>query len=180
MSVLLGERSFESITIDDVSQSSGVSRGTLYTYFPDGRDQLVRDAYIRMAEKVTQEGAEQRAQHTSITDKIIGLATALIDVAMTPEGRFYGMIGSALFGPLGGVTGTASGSFRTMLAEDLDRAKLDGSLPPEILVEETVILISGALREIGATVAREPDRAPQLLQSLRTACDALFASASPA
>ncbi len=174
MSVLLGERSFESITIDDVSQRAGVSRGTIYTYFPDGRDQLVRDAYLRIAEKVSATGAERRAQHTTVTDRIIGLATALVDVAITPEGRFYGMIGSALFGPLGGVTGTASSSFRTMLTEDLGHAKLEGQLSPELLVEDTVVLVAGALREIGATAALEPDRAPQLLQTLRKACEALF------
>lgn len=176
MSVLLGERSFESITIDEVSQRAGVSRGTIYTYFPDGRDQLVRDAYLRIADKVAADGAERRSTQTTLTDRIVGLASALVDVATTPEGRFYGMIGSALFGPLGGVTGTASGSFREMLTEDLRRAADEGHLGPDFMVDETALLMSGALREIGATSAREPERAPHLLQALRVTCDALLAS----
>ncbi len=176
MSVLLGERSYESITIDDVAQHAGVSRGTIYTYFPDGRDQLVRDAYLRIAEIVASDGADRREAQTDITERILGLTTALVDVAITPEGRFYGMIGSALFGPLGGVTGTASSSFRTMLAEDLRAAVREGLVSRNLMVDETVVLLGGALREIGATAAREPDRAPQLLQALRATCRTLFDS----
>lgn len=178
MSMLLGERQFENITIDDVSQRAGVSRGTIYTYFPDGRDQLVRDAYLRIAEKVAADGAERREQHTGLTDRVVALASALVDVAATPEGRFYGLIGSALFGPLGGATGKASGSFRTLLLEDLHAAEQDGRISTNVMIEETVVLLGGAVRELGATVAREPERAPQLLLALRRACDTLFPGAS--
>lgn len=174
MSLLLGDQPFESITVDDVAQQAGVSRGTIYTYFPDGRDQLVRDAYQRIAEQVTAEGTARRSAHTETTERIVALASALADISATPEGRFYGLIGSALFGPLGGVTGTASGTFRNHLSEDLAAAAASGDLAAGLAVEETVVLFSGALRELGQTAAREPERVPALLDGLRALCLAIL------
>ncbi len=175
MSVLLGERAYETITIDDVAQRAGVSRGTIYTYFPDGRDQLVRDAYQRTADIVSADGAIQRDQQGSTTDRIIGLATALVGVAVTPEGRFYGRMGPDILGALAGRTGSASRLFRSMLAEDLRQAAASGELPADAPIDELAVLISGAMREIGVAAAEEPERAPQLLRALRISCDALLA-----
>lgn len=178
MSLLLGDQPFESITVDEVAQQAGVSRGTIYTYFPDGRDQLVRDAYQRIAEQVTTQGTERRAAHTDTTERIVALASALAEISATPEGRFYGLIGSALFGPLGGVTGAASGSFRNHLSEDLSAAAASGRLAAGLAAEETVVLFSGALRELGQTAAREPERVPALLDGLRALCRAILTPTS--
>ena len=115
MSVLLGEQSFESITVDEVAQRAGVSRGTIYTYFPDGREQLIRDAYVRIAEQVVAKGSAERAAQSQIADRVLSLAGALVSVTGTAEGRFYGLVGAATFGPLGGVTGSASGGVCAML-----------------------------------------------------------------
>lgn len=174
MSVLLGEQAFESITVDDVSQRAGVSRGTIYTYFPEGREQLVREAYLRIADAVATSGEAEREQYSAVSERIVALARTLVHAVVTPEGRFYGMLGPALFGPLGGVTGSASRRFHTMLVADLDKARTEGALHPDAPVEDFAVLLSGALREIGATAAREPERAPELLQALRMTCDALL------
>lgn len=174
MSVLLGERAYQNITIDEVAQRAGVSRGTIYTYFPEGRDQLVRDAYQRIADTVAAEGSEQREQHTATTDRILALATALARISATPEGRFYGSVGPDVVGPLAGRTGTASRRFLTMLTADLERAAELGELDPAAPVEEIAVLLSGSLREIGLVVSREPERAPGLLRALRLSCDAIL------
>lgn len=178
MSVLLGEQAFESITIDSVAQRAGVSRGTIYSYFPEGREQLIRDAYRRIADQVVSTGSADRAELTVLTDRVLALASALASTTATTEGRFYGIMGNATFGPLGGVTGSASGRFHTMLVEDLEHARQQGTLAGHAPVEDIAVLLSGALREIGATTAREPSRAPLLLAALRTTCDALFGPSS--
>lgn len=177
MSVLLGERQFENLTIEDVAQHAGVSRGTIYSYFADGRDQLVRDAYLRIADMVAANGASRREQHSDVTDRILALAEALVDIAVTPEGRFYGMMGSSLIGPLSGITGTASSHFKTLLIEDLGYALKAGSISAETSIDDLAVLLGGAIREIGATAAREPDRAEALLDALRKTCDAVLGSA---
>ncbi len=105
---------------------------------------------------------------------MLALAGALASITATPEGRFYGLMGNATFGPLGGITGSASGRFHTMLVEDLDLAREQGLLAAQTPVNDLAVLVSGALREIGATAAREPKRAPQLLAALRGTCAALL------
>ena len=177
MSVLLGELPFENITVDEVAQRAGVSRGTIYSYFPEGREQLVQDAYVRIADRVVAKGSADRAGYSDVTDRVLALAGALTSIAATPEGRFYGIMGNATFGPLGGVTGSASSKFHTMLVEDLDRARDHGLIAANVPVGELAVLVSGALREIGATAAREPERAPRLLSTFRATCGALFAPA---
>jgi AcrR family transcriptional regulator len=174
MSLLLGDRPFESITIDDVSEAAGVSRGTIYTYFPEGRDQLLRDAYARVAASVVAAGSENRERHHGVTDRIVALAGALVDAATTPEGRFYARIGTATVGPLSGVTGRASTQFLEMLIEDLEHAKRSGALRDVAPVDELAVLISGAVREVGSVAAEEPTRAPRLLAALRSTCDVLL------
>lgn len=178
MSVLLGENPFESITIDDVAQRAGVSRGTIYTYFPDGRDQLVRDAYTRIADALTADAIARREQHEGFTDRVVALATAFSDIVSTPEGRFYGIMGPGTLGPVSSVAGTGSRTFAIMLTEDLERAKAADLLAPDAPAPEIAVLLAGALREIGATVARDPERAAQLLRALRIAADAMLAPRS--
>lgn len=177
MSVLLGEQSFESITVDEVAQRAGVSRGTIYTYFPDGREQLIRDAYVRIAEQVVAKGSAERAAQSQIADRVLALAGALVSVTGTAEGRFYGLVGAATFGPLGGVTGSASGMFHAMLTEDLHQARELGLVSPTAPVDEIAVLVSGAIREIGARVASDPSQAEALLDALRITCAALLTPA---
>lgn len=178
MSILLGEQPFESITVDEVAQRAGVSRGTIYSYFPDGRDQLIQDAYRRIAEQVVAKGSTERAKSIGFTDRVLSLARALTGITATAEGRFYGLLGTATFGPLGGITGGASAQFFAMLVEDLEHARDSGLLTVEAPLQEIAVLVSGALREIGATSAREPERAPGLLEALRATSDALISRAA--
>lgn len=175
-SILLGEQSFESLTVDDVARRAGVSRGTIYSYFPDGRDQLVRDAYVRIADQVAAAGAVARERHHSPVPRIVSLAETLTDAVATPEGRFYGLTGPGILGPLSGVTGTASSRFLVMLTEDLDEARRAHRLPEHIPVTETAVLISGAIREIARTTAADPASATGLVHALRVTCETLLGS----
>lgn len=176
MAILLGERSFENITLDDVSRHAGVSRGTIYGYFPDGREQLLRDAYVRAAETMAAEGLARRSEQAGFSDRIVAIASAFASMVATDEGRFYGLIGPTILGPLSGVTGTASGVFATLLTEDLEAARNAGLLKVEVPVEDLVVLLSGTLREIGVATAKSPDRAVALLTALRVMCESLVSA----
>ncbi len=176
ISLLLGERAYDGISIDDVAQRAGVSRGTVYAYFPEGRDQLVREAYLRMADAVTAEGAARHELTTDTVERIVGFATALIDAASTPEGRFYGLMGPDIMSAIASVAGTSSRTFQQVLIADLRDAADRGDLSADAPVEEIAVAISGAVREIGGVAAREPERVPRLLLALRVICEALLAA----
>ncbi|MFT4220659.1 MAG: TetR/AcrR family transcriptional regulator [Microbacterium sp.] len=174
MSTLLGESAYENISIDDIAKRAGVSRGTIYTYFPDGRDQLVRDAYLQISTAVSNDGTARRERCTGFTDRIVAVATAFATVAATPEGRFYGAMGAGTIGPLNGVTGTASSLFLRHITADVKQAKADGLLDSPADTEDLALLLSGSLREIGLAVSRDPSRAESLLSALRISCDRML------
>lgn len=174
ISLLLGERPYAGISIDDIAQRAGVSRGTIYAYFPDGRDQMVREAYLRVAESVIAEGSARHDREAGAAERVLGFATALVGAATTPEGRFYGLMGPDIMSAIASVTGTSSRSFQQALSADLRDAAERGVLPKDAPVEEIAIALSGAVREIGGVAARDPSRVPQLLLGLRIICDALL------
>ncbi|MDH6197369.1 AcrR family transcriptional regulator [Mycobacterium frederiksbergense] len=177
ISLLLGERAYDGISIDDIAQRAGVARGTLYAYFPEGRDQMVREAYLRVAETVIAEGSARHEREAGLAERVVGFATALVDAATTPEGRFYGLMGPDIMSAIASVTGTSSRTFQQVLTTDLRDAAERGALPEDSPVEEIAVALSGAVREIGGVAARDPERVPRLLLALRIICDALLGSA---
>lgn len=176
ISLLLGERTYDGISIDDIAQRAGVARGTLYAYFPEGRDQMVREAYLRVAEAVIAEGSARHEREAGVAERVVGFATALVDAATTPEGRFYGLMGPDIMSAIASVTGTSSQTFQQVLTTDLRDAAERGALPEDSPVEEIAVALSGAVREIGGAAARDPERVPRLLLALRIICDALLGS----
>lgn len=172
ISLLLGERAYDTISIDDVAQRAGVSRGTVYAYFPEGRDELVREAYVRIADKVTRDGEARHLNGGGVVDRIVGYATAMIEAVSTPEGRFYGVMGPDIVSTIASVRGTSSMTFLRVMTEDLRDAL--GDQPGDAPIEEIAVAFSGAVREIGAAAALEPDRVPRLLSALRIMCSSLL------
>ena len=67
------ESGLAGLTMQAVAERVDCAVGTIYTYFPDGRDQLVRDAYQRTADIVSADGAIQRDQQGSTTDRIMSV-----------------------------------------------------------------------------------------------------------
>lgn len=173
MSTLLGEQQYESITVDDVAQLAGVSRGTIYTYFADGRVQLLREAYLRVAEMVIADAEAERQLHRLFTHRVVALATAVNRVASTPEGRFYGLSGPNSIGPLEEIAGRASGVFEQMMIEDLEDLRSSGGISPKAPVKEISLLLVGAIRQIGIASAQNPNRVNKLLEALRLFCDSV-------
>lgn len=173
MSTLLGERQFENITVDDVAQLAGVSRGTIYTYFGDGREQLLREAYLRIAEIVIADAQAERERHKFFTHRVVALATAFTNVASTPEGRFYGLSGPNSIGPLNEIAGRASVVFEQMLIDDLEDLRSSGGIHPKAPVKEISLLLVGAIRQIGIAAAINPNRVSKLREALRLFCDSV-------
>lgn len=178
-SIVLGKNGYQGTTLDDVAAEAGVSRASLYTYFPEGREQLVREAYQRISDLVSTAGLLKRDEHDEVIERILALAIVLVSFATTPEGRFYGLMGHDVIEALTGhqdTSGSASRRFNAILVEDLGRAAGEGALSTGAPVEALAVLLSGALREIGVVAAREPGRAAELIQGLRMTCEALLST----
>ena len=163
---LLGDVGYSGTTLQEISKLAGVARGTVYAYFPAGRDEIVRAVYLRLADEVVQRGNALHAQAEGLEMRIRALARALTEASADPKGRFYGIMGADLVPVLAGVTGTASRSFENFIRDDLVMALHEGLLIPGIAIEALTVALSGALRASGSRAAADPESVEEQINAL--------------
>ena len=157
-------------SVDAVAKQAGTSKTTAYTYFPGGIDEMLRDQYRIIAERVRVRGEQARSAATTVEDRITALIAALLDICAEPKiGRFYMMLTPALSPLLEPVVGETSAHFRRLIASDLER-KLPSGVPPTA----SATLIVGAAREAAIAVARDPSQREVLLTALRMTVRAML------
>jgi TetR/AcrR family transcriptional repressor of lmrAB and yxaGH operons len=175
---LLSEAGYAGTTLEELSQRAGLSRGTLYAYFPEGRDQIVREVYLRIAGEVYDRGSALRAEADGLVERITALARALVQATSTPAGRFYGVMGSDIVPVLSGVLGVTSKSFEELIKIDLRAAQVAGQLPDDAAVDALATALTGAIRACGARAATHPDTAPQQIAAIQLLVQGLLARAA--
>jgi AcrR family transcriptional regulator len=163
-------------SVDAVAKQAGTSKTTAYTYFPGGIDEMLRDQYRIIGERVRVRGLQLRNAATTPEDRIVAMATALLDICAEPRvGRFYMMLTPALSPLLEPVVGETSAQFRKMIADELQR-KLPSDVPPPA----AATLIVGAVREAATAVARDPGQHEGLLAALRMTIRAMLSAKAAA
>jgi TetR/AcrR family transcriptional repressor of lmrAB and yxaGH operons len=175
---LLGSEGYAATVIEVLSQRSGVSRGTIYSHFPGGREEIVREVYLRIADGVYVRGISLRDALTHPGERITALAFALVEATKEPAGRFYGVMGPDLVSALSGVLGSTSRSFEELIAQDLKHAQEDGTLDQGAPTEVLAATITGAIRAAGATAAGKPENAEQAVEAVRLLIDGLLVRAT--
>ena len=175
---LLGSEGYAATVIEVLSQRSGVSRGTIYSHFPGGREEIVREVYLRIADGVYVRGISLRDALTHPGERITALAFALVEATKEPAGRFYGVMGPDLVSALSGVLGSTSRSFEELIAQDLKHAQEDGTLDAGAPTEVLAATITGAIRAAGAAAAGKPENAEQAVEAVRLLIDGLLVRAT--
>ncbi|KRE73014.1 AcrR family transcriptional regulator [Pseudarthrobacter defluvii] len=175
---LLSSEGYASTALEVLSQQAGISRGTIYAHFPGGRDEIVREVYLRIADAVYVRGISLRDPLTDPGARITALATALVEATKEPKGRFYGVMGPDLVSALSDVMGSTSRSFEELIARDLKDAKDSGTLPEDAPTEALAATITGAIRAAGAAAAREPANAGPAVAAIRLLMDGLLVRAT--
>jgi AcrR family transcriptional regulator len=162
---------FAACSVDAIAKHAGTSKTTAYTYFPGGVDEILREQYLIIGERVRLRGEQLRNAHSNAEDRITALLEALIDICAEPKvGRFYMMLTPALSPLLESVVGETSSHFRKMISSDLHR-----KLPAEISVQSCATLIVGAGREAAIAVARDPAQRESLSAAMRMTIRAILA-----
>lgn len=157
-SEILSEGGFADLALEDVSQRAGLSRGTVYAHFPGGRDEVVREAYLRVADAVYVRGITLREEARDVAGRITALARAYVEVTSSPAGRFYGVMGPDVVPVLAGVRRTSK-SFEALIRMDLSAAGAAGQLEEGPDIDALATALSGAIRAAGSQAAAEPGRA---------------------
>jgi AcrR family transcriptional regulator len=171
---LFAEGGLNACSMEAAARLAGASKTTAYSYFPGGVDEVLRDLYRSIGQRVLAQGIKARSAQHRPEERILSLADVLLEVCAEPRvGRFYMMLSPALSPLLEPVVGQASSKFREMICSDLMAAG-----KPEISAAHCAVLISGAMREAATTVAKDPTLRNPLLSAMKSLISALMPSSS--
>ncbi|WP_129267572.1 helix-turn-helix domain-containing protein [Bradyrhizobium betae] len=70
---LFEARGLAACSVDAVARQAGASKTTAYTYFPGGIDDILRDQYCIIGERVRLRGEQMRNSSTTAEDRIVAL-----------------------------------------------------------------------------------------------------------
>ena len=174
----LGQGDGSDFTVDLVVQRAGLARGTLYSHFPGGRDEILSAVYLREAEIVRQRALELRGAATTIPQRISALAAAFVEIVSTPAGRFYGRVGAGdetILSPLlAGVSGGTSSFFEDLVRSDLEEAAREGILAEGVQPGAAATVLSGSMRAAGSAASRHPEDGPELVDAIAVLVEGLL------
>lgn len=164
---VFAEVGYGSASVENIAARAGASKVTLYSYFPQGREQLFRELYEEINAELVDRVGEIYAVDGDFAAHIIAATAALIDVAQRPlVGRFYSIDDPALDEALASVRGHASHLMAKLIAEDLPAAKdadrLESKASPGAMAE----LLVGAMRAALNEVARENTAGADVLEAM--------------
>ncbi|MBK0422491.1 TetR/AcrR family transcriptional regulator [Leucobacter sp. CSA2] len=152
---VIGEFGDADLTIDRVSAASGISRGTIYAHFPDGRDELLSGAYAELARDLIARTSSAAALATDWRDSIVAHAEAMLELAGDARiGHFFNVSGPALIVD-GAARGIGSGASALMIRDELAAASAAGLIDPGLDAASTARLLVGAIRESAIAVVRD-------------------------
>jgi AcrR family transcriptional regulator len=157
------ESGYGSATVDSIAARAGTSKVTLYSYFPQGRDELFRELYEQINDEMLQRAAEIYADEPDegdATARVLALTDALMDVACRPLlGRFYSIEDPGLERALDPVRGHASRVWADYIAADLeDRMKLGEKRGSAATIAQLLVgAMRSALREVADGRATRAD-----------------------
>ena len=171
---VLGQSGYADTSLDEVSRRAGLSRGTLYAHFPGGREEIVREAYLRIADAVYVRGVSLREEFSDLASRVAALARSLVEATSTPAGRFYGVVGPDTVPVLSKVMGSTSTSFEALIRLDLAAAHASGQLKQDADIDALATALSGAIRASGARSATEPHTAARQVEAIKLLTEGLL------
>ncbi|GHP18402.1 hypothetical protein RN2511_031380 [Rhodococcus sp. NKCM2511] len=163
---VFAEVGYGGATVEAIAALAGASKVTVYTYFPQGREELFRELYEQINTELLERAAVVYSEPGDFADHIQALARALFDVAERPlQGRFYSIDDPALDQAVNPVRGHASSVWIGLISEDLAHAAARGEIGTDN-PDALATLIVGAMRWALTDIARRRATAHDLLAGL--------------
>jgi len=171
---VFNEEGFAGTSIDKIAELGGISKGTVYVYFPDGLNDIYREIYSDLSGKLLKSAGEKRAKISDPVERIVGMAEALLKLSEVPTyGRFYSVLSPELRPVLTPVVGAASKQFVVLVAQDLGEMFAGSHGEPECLALSELII--GSMREAARIVSEVPSKKSSLIDALRRIVTAIAA-----
>lgn len=161
------EDGFSESSIEKIAKVAGTSKGTVYTYFPNGIDDIYREIYVALSDELLDTATVARDRESDPVDRVLALANPLFDLAARPvHGRFFSLISPMLSPVLAPVLGRASKAYAVMVAEDIARMRATSKAWPEDA--QLAELIVGSMREAARIITEQPGRQKPLTRAMAT------------
>jgi AcrR family transcriptional regulator len=164
---VFAESGYGSATVENIAARAGTSKVTLYTYFPQGREELFRELYEDVNTELIERASAIYAGGGDFATRVLALTGALVEIAGRPLlGRFYSIDDPALDEALNPVRGHASRVCAELIAADLAAARKAGAARTQASPEALAELLVGAMRSALSEVARETVKATDILAAM--------------
>ena len=153
---VFAESGYGSASVETIAARAGTSKVTLYTYFPQGREELFRELYGEVNREVIERASAIYAADGDHRSRILAMTEALLDIGRRPLiGRLYSIDDPALDEALDPVRGHASRVCAELIAADLAAAQRIGAVKAQASPAAMAELLVGAMRTALSDVVRE-------------------------
>lgn len=164
---VFAESGYGSASVEAIAVRAGVSKVTLYTYFPQGREELFRELYGEVNQEVVERASAIYAEDGDHRGRILAMAEALMDIGQRPLiGRLYSIDDPALDEALDPVRGHASRMCAELIAADLAAAQQAGVVKAQSSPAAMAELLVGAMRTALSDVVRDQVEPADLLAAM--------------
>lgn len=152
---VFAESGYGSATVENIAARAGVSKVTVYTYFPEGREGLFRELYGEINNEVIEKASAIYAAEGDYAVRVLALTEMLLEVGQRPLiGRFYSIDDPALDEALPPVRGHASRVCAELISQDIAAAQKAGAVTTKASSAAIAELLVGALRSALSEAAR--------------------------
>ncbi|WP_183164560.1 TetR/AcrR family transcriptional regulator [Arthrobacter oryzae] len=153
--------------IDQIATEAGLSRATLYSYFPGGVDELIAAAYDWLGEQFVQQAEERLRGLSDWRSRILTHAELMAEWGSDRyRGAFYNIVGPKLISATH-PTGVGSQSTLRLVETELARAQEIGEVDEAVDPRSVAALLTGCVKVIGVESARNKASADSHLEALR-------------
>lgn len=165
---VFAESGYGSAGLESIAARAGASKVTLYSYFPQGREELFRELYEEINNDLIETVSAVYAADGDFTSHVVAATVALMEVAERPlVGRFYSIDDPALDEALTPVRGHASHFTAKLIAKDLAAAKRAGKVRTKASPRAVAELLVGAMRSALGEVARGNTTTADIVEAMK-------------
>ena len=165
---VFAESGYGSATVENIAARAGASKVTLYSYFPQGREELFRELYEEINNEVIEKVTTAYVGDGEFTSRVVAMTDAVLEIAQRPLiGRFYSIEDPALDEALAPVRGHASHVCVDLIARDLAAAQANGEVKTTAEPGAIGELLVGAIRSALSQVARERAKPADLRNAMQ-------------
>jgi AcrR family transcriptional regulator len=165
---VFAESGYGSASLENIAARAGASKVTLYSYFPQGREELFRELYEEINTELIDTVSAVYQADGDFTAHVVAATLALMDVAERPlVGRFYSIDDPALDEALTPVRGHASHFTAKLIAKDLAAAKRAGKVKTKASPRAVAELLVGAMRAALGEVARGNTTTADIVEAMK-------------